>query len=70
MAAGINAVKVEQREAITSLIHSFEAQCGDELSVLLEVLVESWARADGGADEEALGYRQILLEIGRPVLIG
>ncbi|GHJ85866.1 hypothetical protein NliqN6_2268 [Naganishia liquefaciens] len=70
MTAGVNAIRVEQRDAITSLIHSFEAQCGDELSVLLEVLVESWARADTGANEEALGYRQLLLDIGKPVLIG
>lgn len=70
MAAGVNAIRVEQREAIRNLIHSFEAQCGEELKVLLEVLEESWARADAGADSEALGYRQILLDLGKPVLIG
>jgi hypothetical protein len=70
MMAGIQAITAAQRVNIRSLIQSFEFQCGEELQVLLEVLEESWSRADAGADDEALGWRQILLDIGKPVLIG
>ncbi|KAJ9114266.1 hypothetical protein QFC22_005718 [Naganishia vaughanmartiniae] len=68
--AGTNAITEEQRATVRSLVVSFEAQCGDELQVLLEVLEESWNRADAGADDEAINWRQILLDIGKPVLIG
>jgi hypothetical protein len=70
MVAGIQAITAAQRINIRDLIQSFEAQCGEELQVMLEVLEESWSRADAGADDEALGWRQILLDIGKPVLIG
>lgn len=70
MVAGVQATTAAQRVNIRALIQSFEAQCGEELQVMLEVLEESWSRADAGADNEALGWRQILLDIGKPVLIG
>jgi hypothetical protein len=68
--AGINAISAEQRATVRSLVVTFEAQCGDELQVLLEVLEESWIRADAGADDESTNWRQILLDIGKPILIG
>lgn len=60
----------ETRTAARDLLKTFQYQCCYEAEGTLSVVEEVWRRVDEGRDEEACGVAEVMLEMGRPILLG
>ncbi|BEI82478.1 hypothetical protein CcaverHIS002_0303460 [Cutaneotrichosporon cavernicola] len=60
----------DKRETARGIIKTFAYQCCHEIESVRVLVEEMWRRIDEGYDDEACNWREVLLEIGRPVLIG
>lgn len=59
-----------KRDVARGIIKTFAYQCCHEIESTRMVIEEMWRRIDEGYDDEACNWREITVEIGRPVLIG
>lgn len=60
----------DKRNEARGIVKTFAYQCCHEIESSRVVIEEMWRRIDEGYDDEACNWREVLLEIGRPVLIG
>lgn len=60
----------DKRNSARGVIRTFAYQCCHELEAAREIIEEMWRRMDEGRDDEASNWREVAIEIGRPVLIG
>jgi hypothetical protein len=60
----------DKRETARGIVKTFAYQCCHEIESVRVLIEEMWRRIDEGYDDEACNWREVLLEIGRPVLIG
>lgn len=57
------------RDQSRAVIKTFAYQCCNEIKVLHEVVVEVWRRMDDGWDEDSYGWVEVMLEMGRGVMM-
>ncbi|KLT46037.1 hypothetical protein CC85DRAFT_325289 [Cutaneotrichosporon oleaginosum] len=60
----------DKRDTARGIVKTFAYQCCHEIESVRVLIEEMWRRIDEGYDDEACNWREVLLEIGRPVLIG
>lgn len=58
-----------KRDEARGIVKTFAYQCCHEIESSRMVIEEMWRRIDEGYDDEACNWREVLLEIGRPVLL-
>jgi hypothetical protein len=57
------------RRSVEGLLETFEAQCCYDIQVIKLLVKEMWERIDEHADDEATSWREVLVELGFPVMI-
>ena len=58
------------RDDVQKLLDVFAYQCCYEIEVLRQIIEVMWERMDQGRDDESVGWTEVMVEIGWPVLIG
>jgi hypothetical protein len=60
----------DERDRVRQLFKVFAYQCCYEIEVLSRIIEAMWERMDQGRDDEATSWREVMVEIGWPVLLG
>lgn len=68
--AGSVITDVATRDRLRAIVASFAYQCCEEIVVISRVLESMWDRLDGGRGGRLMDWQEVLLELGKPVLLG
>ncbi|WVQ71770.1 hypothetical protein IAR50_001311 [Cryptococcus sp. DSM 104548] len=61
--------RLEQRKRITHLLDSFITQCAYDIDAMKAITAEMWKRMDQHGDDDAVGWREVMVELGLPIIM-